>query len=179
MSKRFFVALLPPQKVQEFANGVKQHFAEVYNSRAAQKSPPHITLQPPFEWPPAELPLLTQPLQNFAQSRRSISVTLDGYGAFKPRVIYINVLKTPELLATQQELMSSLESIGIIHPSKSRSFAPHLTVAFRDLTRPNFHQAWTEFAPQTLHFEFIVPKLTLLVHNGRCWEISAEFPFSR
>ena len=177
-AKRFFVALLPPQKVQEFANQVKQHFAEVYNSRAAQKSPPHITLQPPFEWGQAELPILTQTLHDFAQARRPIPVILEGYSAFKPRVIYINVLKTPELLAIQKELMAFLEFfLGIVHPSKSRPFAPHLTVAFRDLTKQNFYKAWSEFEHQSLQFEFIVPGLTLLIHNGKCWEISEEFKF--
>ncbi|MGF1481530.1 MAG: 2'-5' RNA ligase family protein [Cyanophyceae cyanobacterium] len=177
--KRFFIALLPPPEIQQFANEIKQHFAAVYNSRAAQKSPPHITLQPPFQWPVEELPRLQQHLQNFAHRQPSIPVFLDGYGAFKPRVIYINVLKTAELLAVQKELMAYLESsLGIVHQvSKSRPFAPHLTVAFRDLTKANFRQAWPEFESQSLHFEFVVPRLTLLVHNGRCWEVGEEFAF--
>ena len=174
-----FVALLPPQKVQEFANQVKQHFAEVYNSRAAQKSPPHITLQPPFEWQ-QELSILEHKLDDFAQAYLPIPVTLKGYSAFKPRVIYINVLKTLELLSLQKELMAFLESsLGIVHPSKNCPFAPHLTVAFRDLTKQNFYKAWSEFEHQPLHYEFIVPQLTLLIHNGRCWEICKEFKFTR
>lgn len=177
---RFFIALLPPQEVQQFANEVKQHFAEVYNSCAAQKSPPHITLQPPFDWEREELPQLKQKLQIFAQTQSVIPVTLKGYGAFKPRVIYINVIKTPELLAVQKELMAYLESsLSITHKvSKSRPFAPHLTVAFRDLTKNNFRQAWSEFEHQDLNFQFTVTQLTLLKHNGRCWEIEQEFQFS-
>ena len=180
-TKRFFIALLPPNEVQQFANEVKQHFAEVYNSRAAQKSPPHITLQPPFEWQLESVPVLEQKLQEFAQalSLSPIPVTLEGYGAFKPRVIYINVLRTPELLAVQKDLMAYLEtSLGIVHQvSKSRPFAPHLTVAFRDLTKQNFRKAWTEFEHQQLCFEFTVSQLTLLLHNGKRWEVNQEFNF--
>lgn len=177
--QRFFIALLPPDEVQQFVNKVKQHFAEVYNSRAAQKSPPHITLQPPFEWQLAELPLLKHKLQDFVQAQLSIPVILEGYRAFKPRVIYINVLRTPELLAVHKDLMAYLESsLGIVHQvSKSRPFAPHLTVAFRDLTKQNFHKAWLEFEHRQLHFAFIVPQLTLLIHDGRRWEVSQEFNF--
>ncbi|MFN6233029.1 MAG: 2'-5' RNA ligase family protein, partial [Microcystis sp.] len=46
----FFIALLPPPEVQEIATKIKVEFAEIYNSRAALKSPPHVTLQPPFRW---------------------------------------------------------------------------------------------------------------------------------
>ncbi len=37
---RFFIALLPSVAVQQYANQVKHNFVEVYNSCAAQKSPP-------------------------------------------------------------------------------------------------------------------------------------------
>ena len=175
----FFIALLPPDEVQQFVNQIKQHFAEIYNSRAAQKSPPHITLQPPFEWQLEELPALEQKLQEFAQTQAPIPITLNGFGAFRPRVIYINVLKTPELLGGQKDLMNYLESsLSIIDPvSKNRPFAPHLTVAFRDLSKQNFRKAWSEFEQRKLHFEFTVFQLTLLNHNGRRWEIRKEFPF--
>jgi 2'-5' RNA ligase len=52
----FFIALLPPLEVQEIATKIKLEFAEIYNSRAALKSPPHVTLQPPFRWNLEQLP---------------------------------------------------------------------------------------------------------------------------
>jgi 2'-5' RNA ligase len=105
---------------------------------------------------------------------------LDGFAAFKPRVIFVNVLKTPELLAVQKALMEHLEtSLELVNEvSKNRPFAPHLTVAFRDLTKPNFYKSWDEFKQQQLHFEFLVPQLTLLIHNGKFWEIYQEFLFN-
>jgi 2'-5' RNA ligase len=178
--RRFFIALLPPHEIQQFAKKIQEKFAEVYNSRAAQKSPPHITLQPPFEWEMEDFVKLEQKLTEFARTQAPFPMTLDGFAAFKPRVIFINVLKTPELLAVQKALMNDLESsLGIVdEKSKNRLFAPHLTVAYRDLTKPNFYKAWDEFKNQPLHFEFLIPKLTLLIHNGKCWEISQEFLFA-
>ncbi|MCU0533982.1 MAG: 2'-5' RNA ligase family protein [Hydrococcus sp. Prado102] len=175
--RRFFIALLPPAEIQQIANKIKQHFAEVYNSCAAQKSPPHITLQPPFEWKLEDLTFLEQKLGEFAIAQSPISMTLDGFSAFKPRVIFINVLKTPELLAIQKALMDELEtSLRIVHEvSKNRPFSPHLTVGFRDLTKANFYKAWDEFKEQQLRFEFLVSQLTLLIHNGQRWEIHQEF----
>jgi 2'-5' RNA ligase len=176
----FFMALLPPSNIQDDVNLIKQHFADCYGSRAAQKSPPHITLQPPFEWLAEEVPALKQCLSSFAHNRESVPITLSGFAAFPPRVIYINVLKTQELLTLQTDLMAHLEAVlGIVDPvSKSRAFSPHMTVAFRDLTRQNFKAAWQEFQQRQLQFEFTATQLTLLIHDGKRWNVSAEFPFS-
>ena len=175
----FFIALLPPQEVQDYANEIKQHFAQNYNSKAALKSPPHITLQPPFEWQVDDMQLLEQSLSNFAQIQSKIPIILKGFGAFVPKVIYINVIKTPELMVLQQYLMTYLEeSLGIVYPhSKDRTFSPHITVAYRDLTRENFRSAWPEFEPKKLEFKFTVSQLTLLVHNNHRWHVITEFPF--
>ncbi|MBR8837943.1 MAG: 2'-5' RNA ligase family protein [Stigonema ocellatum SAG 48.90 = DSM 106950] len=176
---RFFLALLPPEEIQDYANQIKEDFAERYASRGAQNSPPHITLQPPFEWANANLPLLEECLRDFAGGRESVPVTLSGYGAFAPRVIYINVVKTPELLALHADLMIHLESnVGIVDKvSKTRPFAPHMTVAFKDLTRQNFQAAWSEFEKRQLQFEFTVENLTLLLHDGKRWNVKSEFAF--
>jgi 2'-5' RNA ligase len=177
--QRFFLALLPPKEIQEQANQIKDYFDQVYNSRAAKKSPPHITLQPPFEWLTKDLPLLRENLRNFAQIQPPIPIILDGFGAFRPRVIYIKVLKTPELIAIQQALSNHLESsLNIIDlGGKSRAYSPHLTVAYRDLSKTNFYPAWSEFKPREFAYKFTVSKLTLLIHNGKRWDICEEYVF--
>ena len=177
---RFFIALLPPQEIQDCVKEIQQYFGDRYASYGAQKSPPHITLQPPFEWLPEQVPVLEQCLSTFALNRESVPVTLNRFGAFPPRVIYVNVLKTQELLTLQTDLMAHLETLlGIGDPvSKTRAFSPHMTVAFRDLTRQNFKAAWPEFQQRQLHFEFTSGYLTLLLHDGKRWNVSAEFPFS-
>jgi 2'-5' RNA ligase len=174
----FFIALLPPLEVQQVANEIKEHFATLYQSRAAQKSPPHITLQPPFEWSSENLQNLTQYLQTFVQNYPPIPMILDGFGAFEPKVIYINVVRTSELLTVQKDLMTALDHLGMTdQPFKSHPFSPHLTVSFRDLTKNNFYSAWSEFSQKSLHYEFIVSQLSLLIYNGRKWEVLEEFPF--
>jgi 2'-5' RNA ligase len=178
--KLLFIALIPPENVQKVATEIKQQFAEKYNSKAALKSPPHITLQPPFNWDKDKIELLEEHLEKFAQTQnQKVPIILDGFAAFKPRVIYINVIKTEDLLALQKNLTIYLESsLNIVdHRSKSRAFSPHVTVGFRDLSKSNFYQAWSEFEDKPLHFEFSLAKLTLLTHNGRRWEISKKFDF--
>jgi len=177
---RFFIALLPPLAIQSYVNQLKQEFADRYASRGAQRSPPHITLQPPFEWLVEQVPVLEECLINFTANRESVPVMLSGFGAFPPRVIYINVVKTQVLLTLQTDLMVYLEAtLGIkLDPvSKNRAFSPHMTVAFRDLTRQNFRVAWSEFQQRHLQFEFTATELTLLIHDGRRWNVKSNSQF--
>lgn len=166
-------------EIQTSIREIQEHFAEHYSSRGALRSPPHITLQPPFVWNTERLSELTTHLQEFVLLRSPILIVLDGFGAFSQRVIYVDVRKSPELLNLQTDLMAQCESIGIVdRVSKTRPFSPHMTVAFRDLTRQNFKLAWAQFQHQQLHFEFTATDLTLLKHNGKQWIVDSNFPFS-
>lgn len=172
---RFFVALLPPLEVQEYANQVIQELGDRYQTRTS-KSPPHITLQPPFQWQLQQVAPLEQTLSEFANQQPRAPVKLSGFGAFAPRVLYINVLKTIELLTLQAALATHLkETLGIVDPKSNRAFSPHLTVASRNLTRQTFRQAWTELQTHQVEFEFVGDRLTLLIHDGQRWQIRSEF----
>jgi 2'-5' RNA ligase len=176
---RYFVALLPPPDLQAQITKIKQEVWETFQSRAALKSPPHITLQPPFLWPEADIGFLRECLSKFAQRQPSVPVTLSGFGAFPPRVIYVDVARQGRLMTIQPELMDYLaENLGIVDKkAQQRRFAPHLTVAFRDLKPANFRRAWPRFEQRGFEAEFMADTLTLLKHDGIRWQIYADFPF--
>ncbi len=178
-SKRmFFIALLPPQDIQDQITQIKEYFAQNYHTHKALNSPPHITLQSPFEWSLDDLPMLIQCLENFAISHHFIPITLANFAAFPPRVIYIDVLQSPELLQLQSDLSNHLETTLNIVDSRSKNlaFVPHVTVAFKDLTKDNFHKAWPEFENKSLLFEFVATEVTLLLYDQGKWQINKQFP---
>jgi len=174
---RFFIALLPPPAVRDHATRVKAYFRDRYHSKAALRSPPHITLQPPFKWPDAERDRLYSALSDFAPQRSPVPVTLSGFGAFPPRVIFLAVEHTPDLMALQQDLSRHLaKTLEVVDPkAHSRPFRPHLTVAFRDLKPAAFRRAWPEFEHRDARFDFTVRELTLLVHTEQAWEVHQTF----
>jgi 2'-5' RNA ligase len=178
--QRFFIALMPPPDIQEHITQIKGYFAEHYNSRGALNSPPHVTLQPPFEWLAEDVPKLEESLKEFAANRLPIPITLCGFGAFAPRVIYVDVVKSPELLELQKDLMSYFETnLGIVdRVSQPRPFVPHMTVGFRDLTEQNFEAAWLEFKARSIFFGFTASSLILLIHDGSQWNVGTEFQFA-
>ncbi|ASC69308.1 Putative phosphoesterase [Halomicronema hongdechloris C2206] len=177
---RWFIALLPPLPLQEQITAIKQEICDRYQSRAALRSPPHITLQPPFRWPLNRYESLLEHLSAIAQEHAPIPIQLSGFGAFPPRVIFIHVAKTPALMASQPAVMQALaERLGISdEKSKRRAFTPHLTVGFRDLTPKAFRQAWPEFRQRSFQAEFVASHLTLLRHDGQRWQIDGNVPFA-
>lgn len=192
-SARFFVALLPPVAVQDEITAIKRDIWQRFGSQGALNSPPHITLQPPFQWPEGQVGELEQVLADFARGRSPVPVQLQNFSAFAPRVIYVDVVHTEALMALQPGLMAHLEATcGIVDAvAKGRpQFMPHATVGFKDLTREAFHAAWAEFKDRPFAAEFVVPQLTLLHHGGSSsdrprdrlggqkWQIFSEFLLS-
>lgn len=60
---------------------------------------------------------------------------------------------------------------------KNRGFNPHITLAFRDLKREAFKEAWPEFEKATYDKSFEVQSLVLLKHDGEKWHQLKEFRF--
>ncbi|WP_299484924.1 2'-5' RNA ligase family protein [Acaryochloris sp. IP29b_bin.137] len=182
---RYFLALLPPESVQEEVLAIQKIFAMEYQSRKALNAPPHITLQAPFEWPPASsttiasIDAVVQALYRWADQHQSIPIQLSGFGAFAPRVIYIKVQLTPELLDLHSQLQTYCAQAWLIQDNRaqSRSFVPHMTVAFRDLKRASFYAAWPFFQDRQFDHPFVATDITLLKHNGQRWEIFDQAAF--
>ncbi|MEA5465151.1 2'-5' RNA ligase family protein [Leptothoe sp. PORK10 BA2] len=177
--QRFFIALVPPPEIQASVNEIKRYFDQCYGSRQALNSPPHITLQAPFEWSnERDLRSLTEGLRGFAAGQAGMEISLRNYGVFPPHVIYIDVVQSPGLMGLQKDLAMFMENSYGFVDRRHANFCPHMTVAFRDLTKAAFDQAWPEFQQKTITFDFMAMELTLLCHNDRHWQISQRYPLA-
>jgi 2'-5' RNA ligase len=177
--KLYFIAIVPPTPIYDHALEQKEYFKTHYNSKASLNSPPHITLHMPFRWKEKEENELTAKLEKFSQSNHPISIRLDKFSSFPPRVIFINVVMNKELEALQKNLQRYCKRVLNLFNSnyKELPFHPHLTVAFRDLKKPNFQRAWEEFKMKDFQAEFMADKIALLKHTGKVWQVHQEFKF--
>ena len=66
---KYFLAVVPPPPVYEEALAFKNYFKDHYASKAALRSPPHITLHMPFEWKLRKETQLIDGIDRFAQQR--------------------------------------------------------------------------------------------------------------
>lgn len=177
IEKLYFVAIVPPSPIYEEAFEQKVYFKTKYNSKASLNSPPHITLHMPFKWVEKNEDELAGHLTTFAQENAPVTIQLNGFSSFPPRVIFINVEITAELDALQKNLERYFKrQLNLFNANyKELPFHPHLTLAFRDLKKPNYQKAWEEFVGKNYQASFLADKIALLKHSGAVWEVFQEF----
>jgi 2'-5' RNA ligase len=175
--RQYFVAIVPPSPIYEEALQQKEYFKVKYNSKASLNSPPHITLHMPFKWVEKNEDELLEELGQFALANTALTINLNGFSSFPPRVIFINVETTQELENLQKELHRHVKrKLNLFNANyKELPFHPHLTLAFRDLKKPNYQKAWEEFVNKNYQASFVADKITLLKHSGTVWEVFRHF----
>jgi 2'-5' RNA ligase len=180
-SELYFIAIIPPSPVKEEVWKMKEHMSESYKSHAALRSPPHITMHMPFRWNPRKETGLIESLETAVGGIRPFLLELNGFDAFTPRVIYIHVNKTDDLQAAYNTIRRAMQ-VNLHDDNadyKKRGFIPHLTLAFRDLRKAAFHEAWIEFSHKEYTASWLVESVVVLKHTGRRWEAFYTLPFSR
>lgn len=169
----YFLAIIPPDEIQSEITQIKLDFKSIFNSQHALKSPPHITLFPPFQYHADKETKLTHALNTFCSSLDPFEQILSGFGSFPPKVIYIGVNKNKMLLSLQTRLSSTFREL-LKHDDFKKNkhhFSPHVTLAFRDLSIENFRIAWKTYEKKKILFHFAVDRIGLLKHNGKNWDI--------
>lgn len=178
--KQYFLAIVPPSPVFEEALNLKHYFKEHYNTKASLNSPPHITLHMPFRWKEEKEHELEEKLRSFKAGVSAFTMQLRNFGSFPPRVIFIDVAPSPDLIALQNKLMKFCKlELNIFNADyKDQPFHPHLTLAFRDLKKSIYAEAWKEFSEKLYTAEFEVTSFAILKHNGRTWEVLTNIPLN-
>lgn len=179
-SSQYFIAIIPPSPVYEQALELKVYFRDAYKSKASLNSPPHVTLHMPFRWKERKEPELIEKLSVFAARQHGFHLHLKNFSCFSPKVIFIDVETNPELNALQQRLHRYCkEHVNLYNASyKEQPFYPHITLAFRDLKKPNFEKAWEEFKDKEFQADFRVDSIALLKHTGKLWQAFRDFPLA-
>jgi 2'-5' RNA ligase len=172
----YFIAIVLPSPILEQVTELKSFVADNFASKAALRSPAHITLQMPFKKSPDKEPLLISFLNDFAQKHVSIPISLKNYNAFTPRVIYIDVEENQALWQLQKSLQEQGQSILKLNQStyRNQGFHPHVTIAFRDLKKSMFTMAWEFFKDKSFEATFVAERLALLKHDGTQWQVHHE-----
>lgn len=172
-----FLAIVPEEDIQAEVTAFKEYAREHFESGHALKSPPHITLIPPFRWPPGRLPALKKALEAFAAGYSSFELALDGFDCFRPRVIFVDVRENEDLRRLQADLERELKNGLELTSPRNHGFHPHMTIAFKDLRRSVFPRAWAHFSQRDYQRAFEAGGFHLLRHNGRRWELAAFYRF--
>ncbi len=171
--KLYFVAIVPPAKIQEEVTQLKVLIAERFNSKHALKSPPHITLHMPFRWKESKLDILQETIEKINAEIESFQIELNGFAFFEPRVVYVDVVENDTLMELQKTVVDACrKSLKLENGNyKNRPFKPHMTIGFRDLRKPDFYQAKEYFKRREFNAKFQVDQVRLLKYDGAKWSL--------
>ncbi|HYM20390.1 MAG TPA: 2'-5' RNA ligase family protein [Candidatus Kapabacteria bacterium] len=163
----YFFAIVPPEPVYGNIREIQEYVEKEYRTHEAMKRPVHTTLIAPFEAPvPVERELIDF-TNNFAVKEKPFEVCIDGFGEFHQTTIYVKPIESPEIMGMQKRL--SKEFAKVYSRGKSRGpsygFHPHITIAFRDLSRPMFDKAWHEFESKIFRRRFILNHICLMKYD--------------
>lgn len=185
MTSLYFVAIIPPEPIASEVNELKQEMAERFNSKRALKSPPHITLFPPYKGDEHWEKQMTGFLHDWSLTETAFNIKLVNFASFPNRkrknpVIYVHNEQSEELNKLHKNLMLALrEHLNLPSSATSLSFSPHMTIAFKDLSLEEYDRAWLEFSERKYINTFQVNKLSLLRFNNKenKWDVLREFMF--
>lgn len=175
----YFIALIPPEELREQIQQLKLEVADKFKSSHSLNAPPHITLVSPFRISEDQVSGLQSILEVYTQGNQPFQVCLKGFATFPPRVIFIDVNKSDELQKFQkklEEMIRAEDAFGYNY--HERPFHPHITLAFKDLSKENFYKAWDEFKDRDMEEAFMADHVYLLKHNGEIWEVFSEYSLS-
>lgn len=177
--RNYFLAIMPPEPIQSEIQKFKIRVAENFQSKGALRSPAHVTLVMPFLYKEKNVPELITSLTTFAATRKSFSISLAGFGGFEPRVVFVNVLLSEELLDFKQSLARYVKQHhGIMHPDfQDKGFQPHITIGFRDLKKQQYKPALDSFQEITYLRNFSCSTLSLLRKENEMWMEYKSFQF--
>lgn len=173
----YFIALVLPEPQRSVIQQIKEDFASKYGSVHALKSPPHITLIPPFRITNQDEGLVIRFMERFIADMSPFSITVNGFGCFKPRVIFANPVLDVSLVVLHEKLDKRFYDVIPVNRPSRKGFHPHITIAFKDLTPKIFHDAWEIYKNKPLMFTFEIDRLTLLKHDGKKWNLYKELIF--
>jgi 2'-5' RNA ligase len=172
MANMYFIALVLPTEINDEILKWKLFMKDHFNCLVALRSPAHITLVPPF-WMNDNLESkLEDAISQFSQHQVPFEINLENFAAFKPKVIYAEVLSTGHLQTLHDQLHKYLIA-GDIFPIKKedRSFHPHVTIATRDLHKKAFNEAWEIFKKENYKATCRIKGISLLKHNQKNWDV--------
>ena len=175
----YFAAVIPPDPLKSRVQALKQEFYEKYHFSHALKSPPHITLLPPFIWPETKEYEINRFLMDLSARQSPFDISLNGFGAFKPRVIYLKIIENEWLAELYHTFAGAFyPKFGLPAPP-DRPYHPHMTLAFRDVTPGMFYTAWDEWKNKGFEGSFTVNSICLLKHIRKRWEEHFIIPFRK
>ncbi|WP_221390935.1 2'-5' RNA ligase family protein [Dyadobacter sp. NIV53] len=171
----YFLAIIPPALICEEIISIQQYIATRFQSGAALKVIPHITLKAPFRFLSDQHENVIQWFDQMSINVVPFSLELKGFAAFenpKQPVIYVKPNFNPPLFDLQKQISHNFNTAfpDLALKNTELPFKPHLTIAYRDLKPQFFEEARKEFQTKNYEATFLITDFRLMQHDGKHWD---------
>lgn len=138
----YFVALIPQGDVKVQINNIKHQTGGRFGCRQALKSPPHITIIPPFRLQPELVEEMIGVVRNNFEPPANLSIDFSGLGAFETRTIYLDIVADSGINAYDLVAKKIVNQHPALFPNVRfhEVFHPHITIANRDIPPGDFKE---------------------------------------
>jgi len=174
---RYFIAILPPTNIKGEIIEIQRELEKEYGAVHAQKTPPHITVIPPFEIEEEKMMIFKSALREYMKKENfpPRTIKLDDFQRFESRTLFIDVAKNTHLEQYCKKIkLFFLQQKMIPQRIDKHFFVPHITIANKDLKKREFRLAWEEYKNRNYKREIELKVLTVLKFNGIKWEVEEE-----
>jgi 2'-5' RNA ligase len=103
----YFIAIVPPDEIACEVTKWKEYMRDHFASERALRSPAHITLFAPFFLSQKDEKALVDCVTETAKKFNPFRLDLNEFKAFKPRVIYIDVMESYPMDKLQEEIVAA------------------------------------------------------------------------
>ena len=188
----YYIAILPNDLIAKEITDFKLYAQANFETKHALTSPPHITIQSPFRWNKHNLHPIRVTLEKVCKSHTPFEISLKNFDKFAPRVIFVDVELSDDLIWLHQNLQSQMKEEHRLE-DRFDGFHPHMTVAFKDLKKKShvaliisthgegeapddaeifYEQLFSKRAPELKHLHYSVLALgdssyELFCHTGK------------
>lgn len=172
MSNLYLLALLPPPQLSEEIHAIRLECSEKFGVYKALRPPVHITLYRPFRTKQAFENQLNPLLQHGTAGITSFTQELENFGSFSKKVVFINAIKSPELVLLHKVIVSIIRENHIDEQEDNQNidvFNPHITIAYRDVSPKVFTKIWQEYKDRKFKRSFTADHYTLLKNEKGTW----------
>lgn len=165
----YFIALVAPAEIDRVTLNWKKDLQNRYGCAVALKSPAHITLIPPYNMHPDLEPEVLGFLRQFTGNHSTLPFSVNGFGHFGHRTIFLAVEINPELQQLYAQLRHAFTNqFPGLHLQLHNDFHPHITIANRDIPREAFSEILSRFQQLEYHAAGRFDAITLLrLEQGR------------
>jgi 2'-5' RNA ligase len=152
---RFWVGVILPKKISNEMLKIQKKISEKYETHhdLESKIGPHFTIIYQENVNEKDFKKIEKVVKEISKKTEPFKAEIKGIRRFyKNRVIYAKVAKSKELNNLHKKLSYKLRKFGKIR--LLRLFTPHITLAYKDITKENYREAFKEFRNKKIFYVF-------------------------